>query len=185
MNDSWQSKLHDPIFYSTSQKDPAKLATVLDGVSTTKKMTDWTKEIEFDAIFYPYKPEFIAVNASNYYSKEAYKLTFTDHSGWFLPSIGQWFLAYQACGVKFNNGDFSDKAAAVTALNKMFTDAGLGDYKLATNVDYFSTTQLDYTAVWTIGQKEGVHANLMYEKDDKKEAVNHGARCFVAFTIKY
>ena len=96
-----------------------------------------------------------------------------------MPSIGQWFLAYKGCGANFTNGNFDDKAAALSALNKLFADAGLQDYELLTNEDYYSTTQFDRLSVWSIGQKNGVTATMMYEKD-----LTRIARLFVSFEIK-
>ena len=175
MKDAQQDKT---LYYSTYQNDRSKLAAILDGVSTTKKLADWTEQVKYDAVLYTNTPDFVAMKAKAEYDKD-YALTGNNTSGWFMPSIGQWFLAYKGCGANFTNGNFDDKAAALSALNKLFANAGLQDYDLLTNEDYYSTTQFDRLSVWSIGQKNGVSATMMYEKD-----LTRIARLFVSFEIK-
>ena len=175
MKDAQEEK--EELKLSTRQSDKTKLISMLDGDKATKMMEQWTKDHEFDAVFYTNKPEFAAVNGKKYYETN-YKLDFTG-SGWFMPSIGQWIMAYQKAGVNIKDGNYKQMESAITKLNDLFQKAGLEAYKLKTTEDYLTTTMCENTTVWTIGQKSQVTANKLYEDNVKPYT-----RFFVVFKIE-
>jgi hypothetical protein len=167
------------LIYSQAESDPTKLATILNGISMTKKLEEVTKDVKYTMPVYGGKPDFAALAGKKYYD-EHYKLNFDfSTSGWFMPSMGQWLRVYRDNGVEIrNDGKFADLEFAVRSLNALFMNVGMNDNMLLTDDNYLSVTQQDKLSVWSIGEKYNLMPLDMY-----KEGITHPTRLFVAFEV--
>ena len=174
----------DEKYFTFHTSIKSQLPSMLNGINATSQLLKFTEDVKGNDK-YPYDdPEFLAVKAQ----KDCIlNVTLPDYgvlvnSGWFVPSIGQWILAFKNFGATWTDNGFSDGSAATAfeAIQKAFQDAGMADKKLKTTHDYFSATQDDsYMKVWTCGPKSGVSTALMYT-----QGVSQPLRCFVAFDVR-
>jgi len=148
------------------------VATIKDGIAMTAEMEKHEKEKTKEYG----DPAFIAVMAKDR-AKQQTPLKSENFSDWFLPSIGQWLLAFEGVGAKWTGSEFSGgRTAAWNKILDLFTKAGLNT--LSNEYDYYTTTQyttrsLEMPQAWLVGYKRGINHVDVYEVNS--------ARCFFAF----
>jgi len=126
---SWCEKNNMEETYTTTTKDLTNAVTILDGLKMTDHLTDLEikNNMKFDAANKCWKKTIII--------NQAAMLNF---SKWFLPSVGQWALAFQGMGLNEYNIVNNNGESMTNSIKKLFTDAGLPAF--ADGIYWTSTT---------------------------------------------
>ena len=156
----WQTE--NAKYYSTHTQNMSEIASYKDGIAQTDAAPNNS----------------MAYICRNY--NYGYNETFTkDFSKWFLPSAGQWILAAEGLGNKWNGSSQfdKDKSTVFQSFQDAFTKAGLSDYKLKEDLKYWTNTQNSEIYVWTFSKGNGI-SSINFDQDQR-------ARAFVAFKPNY
>ena len=156
----WQTE--DAKYYSTHTKNMSEIASYKDGIAQT------------DAA--PNNSMAYKCRNNNYGYNENFPEGF---SKWFLPSAGQWILAAEGLGNKWNGSSQfdKDKSTVFQSFQDAFTNAGLSDYKLTEDLKYWTNTQNSEIYIWTFSKGNGI-SSINFDQDQR-------ARAFVAFKLNY
>ena len=156
----WQTE--NAKYYSTHTKNMSEIASYKDGIAQT------------DAA--PNNSMAYKCRNNNYGYNENFPEGF---SKWFLPSAGQWILAAEGLGNKWNGSSQfdKDKSTVFQSFQDAFTKAGLSDYKLTEDLKYWTNTQNSEIYIWTFSKGNGI-SSINFDQDQR-------ARAFVAFKLNY
>jgi hypothetical protein len=84
-------------------------------------------------------------------------------SNWFMPSIGQWILAAEGLGSKWESGRWTSDAKDVfQKFQEAIHNAGFDEKSKLTESNgavYWSTTQSDENKVWTFSKSYDIFPN--------------------------
>ena len=156
------SQTENAKYYSTHTQNMSEIASYKDGIAQTDAAPNNS----------------MAYRCRNY--NYGYNETFTkDFSKWFLPSAGQWILAAEGLGNKWNGSSQfdKDKSTVFQSFQDAFTKAGLSNYKLKENLKYWTNTQNSEIYIWTFSKGNGI-SSINFDQDQR-------ARAFVAFKLNY
>ncbi len=156
-------KTEDAKYYSTHTQDMSQIATFKDGIAQTNKAPEKSMAKKCSTFDYKYNENFSE-----------------DFSKWFLPSAGQWILAAEGLGNKWNGSSQfdKDKSTVFQSFQDAFTKAGLSNYKLKENLKYWTNTQNSEIYIWTFSKNNGISSASLDE-------LANAARAFVAFKLNY
>ena len=162
--------------YAT-QADIDKVEDVLNGIAQTNHLISQSATVGASQAqrCHDYKPD-LTGGASLQLDQYSF-------SGWFLPSAGQWIMAAEGLGAKWQNTRWTTSNREVFQLfQNAFNQAGLADARLTEgeNTVYWTSTQSDINHAWSFGQALGVYANII---NTQHSTASQPARPFIAFTV--
>lgn len=174
-SDYWVGLPQQQIY--ATQADIDEVEDVLDGIAQTEHLISQNATIGVSQAqrCHDYKPDLTG--------GAALQLGEYTFSGWFLPSAGQWIMAAEGLGAKWQNARWTTSNREVFQLfQNAFTQAGLTDARLTEgeNMLYWTSTQRDFTHAWSFGQALGIYSNTINVLQDNSR---QPARSFIAFTV--
>ena len=178
---AWRSSSSSYSYDYTGLDLPKQYTTMCTGAETDaeKDMAgiDNTKTLKDKHAAYE------AAVAADAYSVDGFTPETYGFSGWFLPSLGQWYKFMNGmCGLTWGGLNYNTTGleADLIALNKGFVDAGYDtdETKFADN-HYWSSTE--YNAGGAIKINPSLFSGINISWDSKHESVQRYARAFLAF----